>query len=370
MGPDAVVRFYALGSVSYLTGRARGVLIIESADTTQVESKPNVIAATQSAVVSVAIGSLSGTVSPRSIRLDDAHVRRLMSVDELQPIIVHRGSMCVIDGVHRVRAAQLLGQTHIAARFFDGSIADAFVVAVLSNTSHGLQLPYRDRVAAAQRILISFPGWSNRGVAVVTALSAKTVAKIRRTSEDIPLLNTRVGRDGRARPVDSTAGRRRAVEYLIANPQASLRAIAAAAGISLGTAHDVRARLGSDGEVSPAGGQASLTPPGRPLVGERDSEVVVTQAIGRSQGSVSEIPDPTATLSADPSLRMSESGRLLLRLLNGQTLFTARQDQIVSQLPSHVLPIVRVAAYQWIQVWQGFVTRLDIAIADTALHAS
>ncbi|WP_368858328.1 ParB/RepB/Spo0J family partition protein [Nocardia alni] len=69
----------------------------------------------------------------------------MATLDEtLPPIIVHRESWHVIDGVHRVRAAQLRGDSTILARLFDGGEADAFVLAVTSNTRHGLPLSSAD----------------------------------------------------------------------------------------------------------------------------------------------------------------------------------------------------------------------------------
>lgn len=92
--------------------------------------------------------------------------------------------MRIIDGAHRVRAAQLRGRSHIEARFFDGSAADAFVLAVESNISHGLALTLAERSAAAERILASHPHWSDRAIASSTGLSAHTVASLRRTAPD------------------------------------------------------------------------------------------------------------------------------------------------------------------------------------------
>ncbi|MQY27474.1 ParB/RepB/Spo0J family partition protein [Nocardia aurantia] len=302
----------------------------------------SVTVATRSGIESVPIGALLPADSPRSVEIDESHVHRLMSAGDLPPIIVHRATMRVIDGAHRVRAAALAGRTHIDVRYFEGTEAAAFVLAVRSNTGHGLQLSHRDRVAAARRIMRAFPVWSNRSVAVVTALSAKTVANIRRTSADIPQSNTRVGLDGRTRPVDSTGGRRRAAAYLEAHPRASLREIASAAGISIGTARDVRNRAG-------AAREAVLLVPEPPVVA-RPAE-------------------PLTLLHRDPALRHSETGRLLLRLLDNRMVLAGQGEQIIAQLPAHTLPIVTAAVRQCIETWQAFVDEVDPAARD-ALRAS
>jgi hypothetical protein len=76
-------------------------------------------------------------------------------------------------------------------------------------------------------------------------LAAKTVAAIRKSSsEEAPQSNARIGRDGRVRPLDSGVGRRRAADLLTQQPDASLRDVARAAGISPATVLDVRKRLG------------------------------------------------------------------------------------------------------------------------------
>ena len=71
--------------------------------------------------------------------------------------------MRVIDGTHRLRAALLRGVDVIDVLYFDGPDADAFVLAVELNHTHGLPLSRADRTAAAERIIGSHPDWSDRG---------------------------------------------------------------------------------------------------------------------------------------------------------------------------------------------------------------
>lgn len=80
--------------------------------------------------------------SPRVDGEDADHIRILAeNADNLPPILVHRESMMVIDGAHRLRVSELLGSDHIAARFFDGDQADARLLAVAANIAHGRPCP-------------------------------------------------------------------------------------------------------------------------------------------------------------------------------------------------------------------------------------
>jgi hypothetical protein len=70
-------------------------------------------------VMTVAIGSLRGADSPRLSGESLRHTRLLAHSDALlPPIIVHRETMRVIDGMHRVRAALLRGEQEIQVRFY------------------------------------------------------------------------------------------------------------------------------------------------------------------------------------------------------------------------------------------------------------
>src|SRR5436190_22914423 len=97
----------------------------------------------------IPIGSLLPADSPRleGERID--HVRALADATvDLPPILVHRPSMRVIDGMHRLRAAQLRGEETVEVQFFDGGEDLVFVAAVQANISHGLPLSLADRQAA------------------------------------------------------------------------------------------------------------------------------------------------------------------------------------------------------------------------------
>ncbi len=127
----------------------------------------------------------------------------------------------------------LRGQERIGVEFFEGSDADAFLRAVEVNVTHGRPLSLADRRAAAARIIASHPHLSTRAIARASGLSAKAVGALRRCSTDAEQqLDKRVGRDGRARPVNVMEGRWRAAQVMAENPNASLREIARLAGIS------------------------------------------------------------------------------------------------------------------------------------------
>lgn len=156
---------------------------------------------------------------------------------------------------------------------------------------------FADRVAAAEGILRSDPQSSDRGVAAATGLASGTVAAIRSRS-GTPAA-ARIGRDGRLRPVSCADGREAAGRYLARNPTATLRAVAQAAGISVSTARDVRARRRRGENLVPAGRRTGR-PPTRP-----------TPPV-RTQGARAVL----AVLRNDPSLRGGQTGRQFLRLLD------------------------------------------------------
>ncbi|MFD0884088.1 VWA domain-containing protein [Streptosporangium algeriense] len=120
----------------------------------------------------VPIADLADSDSPRLDGVNIEHAQGLAdSTAELPPILVHRPTMRVIDGMHRLCAAILRGRRTIAVRFFSGSEKDAFVLAVHANVAHGLPLSLADRTASAERVMGSHPEWSDRATATVTGLS-------------------------------------------------------------------------------------------------------------------------------------------------------------------------------------------------------
>ncbi|MEG8180038.1 ParB N-terminal domain-containing protein [Nocardia terpenica] len=177
--------------------------------------------------------------SPRTTGVNASHVMLAASAEPLPPIVVHRETMQVIDGLHRLHAARSRGEKTIAAVYFEGGFTEAFVLAVMLNAAYGLPLSLADRRAATLRILSSYPGWSNRSIATITGISPTMVAEIRKRSTGESTRSPRgISRNGVRR---STGQRRkRAAELFTANPNTSVRNVASAVGISTKTAMEVR----------------------------------------------------------------------------------------------------------------------------------
>jgi ParB-like chromosome segregation protein Spo0J len=184
-------------------------------------------------------------LSPRMETTDPIHVAALAEVlGDVPPILVQASTLRVIDGVHRVLAARSIGQATIRAVMFDGDETAAQIEAVHRNVAHGKPLTLAEREAAAAKFLELAPEWSDRRIATISGLSPKTVGRLReRATEDSAQVRARVGRDGRVRTVDASEVRRRVVEALRADPEASNRAIARRTRASQATVRDVRERL-------------------------------------------------------------------------------------------------------------------------------
>ncbi|MFB6891937.1 ParB/RepB/Spo0J family partition protein [Kitasatospora sp. NPDC056327] len=328
---------------------------------TEYAKRPSTVVAT------VAISALRPADSPRAGEVDPQHVRKLMTARGLPPIVAHRSTMRVIDGMHRLRAAELLGRSEIEVLFFEGTDAEAFVLAVQSNVRHGLQLSRGERSAAARRIMTSHPDWSDRAISVAAGLSVKTVAEIRqRATGDIPQLHTRIGLDGRVRPVDGTAGRRRAAAFIQAHPDASLRQIASAVGISTGTARNVRERLRQGESPVPAGRAGRPAAPDDAAGGAAPPSPLVPRQ--RRAGPDDGAPPPDGprgdallALRRDPSLRFTEAGRLVLRLLDNRALADAEGDRVIRGIPPYRRGTLAAAVRDCVAVWDRFARELELA---------
>src|SRR5215469_10359581 len=104
---------------------------------TQVEAEANGEAPRRE-VATIRVSSVLQGDSPRLAGEDKAHIARLAEAETpLPPILVDRRTMQVIDGMHRLMAASLTGRESIEVEFFDGSAADAFLLAVQANVTHG-----------------------------------------------------------------------------------------------------------------------------------------------------------------------------------------------------------------------------------------
>jgi hypothetical protein len=179
--------------------------------------------------------------------VDQAHVRTLMEVaDRWPPVLVHRSTLRVIDGVHRLYAARALGRRRLRCAYFDGDTSEAIIEGVRRNVEHGRPLTLRERKLAADRILRMRPYWSDRLIGETVGLSATTIGALRqkqRVFDGAPASQFRFGRDGKFRPHDPRELRRRIMQELAENPTASLREIASMTGGSPETVRSVRKEM-------------------------------------------------------------------------------------------------------------------------------
>lgn len=307
--------------------------------------------------VVLSISSLLIEDSPRRAGENDEHIKMLVESEErLPPIIVHGQSGRVIDGIHRVHAATIRGEDKIEARVYDGTDDDAFLLAVRMNIAHGLPLTRADRTTAATRIIQSHPQWSNRRIATATGLSAGTVGKLRwRSSTHNAQSTTRVGKDGRVRPANRSAGRLKVAELLAEKPTASIRAIANEAGVSPSTVHDVRQRVraGQDPTLQRQRAQGSSAKPRPP---EICPPLGTSEKPGPACGGVAAI---LADLKGDPSLRFNDAGRFLLRWLDRHRVEMAGPKKIAEMVPDHCAGSVAKLARGYARVWTELAAQLE-----------
>ncbi|WP_258045225.1 transcriptional regulator [Streptomyces sp. SM11] len=334
----------------------------------------------------VPIDELIPADSPRLNGIDRSHVQRLATVyASLPPVLVHRPTMRVVDGMHRISAALLKGLDTIEVTFFEGAEEQVFLRSVAANITNGLPLSVADRKTAAARILSSHPTLSDRAVAAHVGLDAKTVAGVRTCSAaGSPLLNVRTGTDGRVHPLDRTAERLHAAALLTQDPALPLRSVVEQTGLSLGTAHDVRRRLlrGEDPVPQSRQSASAMLDPGparqkpqtagapvRP--GVRPGRTVPSAVAG---GPPSVSPRSRAPLEAlrklsnDPSLRHSDQGRELMRWLHNRFVVDEAWRRRADAVPAHCVDSMAELAQHCSDAWRRFaeemVRRRHTATAD------
>jgi ParB-like nuclease domain len=257
-------------------------------------------------VVRSSIAPLRTDLGLRAEGIRSEHVATLAELREpLPPIVVHRDTMRIVDGLHRVRAAQARGESHILVCFIDGTDIDALVAAISLNRQHGLPLSRRDRRGAVERLLTARPQWSDRRIAALAGVDHKTVGSVRRRATgEIPHMATVVGIDGR-----------------------------------------VRARRGG-GPFGAAGGDRSGGPPEVPA---GSGEPVGSLTLPAPAGA----PSTMEALRADPSLCYTAVGRTLLRL-SSATLGLRDPDHLAAAAPPHrrtaLASVARLCADRWLRV--------------------
>lgn len=281
--------------------------------------------------------------SPRSCGTDPEHVKRLAEIETgLPPVIVRKGTLQVIDGAHRIEAAKLKGRKRILAIFFDGTDAEALILAIEANTRHGLPLSLSDRKRAAQQLLALMPDLSDRAIGAKTGLAPGTVRAVRtRSTAQDDQSAVRIGRDGRARPVNSTAARERIAGMLAEHPDASAVQIAEAAGASARLVRTVR------NELAVKSAARSAAPPGerpdRPRA-ETPPEPSVNSATLKAE-------DLIARLLSDPVVQVTPGGRHFVEWLRRHALGIDEIRSDLGWLPvecqADVLLIARQSACAW-----------------------
>ncbi|WP_458689681.1 hypothetical protein [Nocardia tengchongensis] len=239
------------------------------------------------------------------------HVAALSEVAAaLPPIVVHRSSMTVIDGAHRVRAAQCSGSQWIDAVYFDGDDGQALLLGVRLNTAHGRPLSAADRKAAAAQALTHYPDWSNRRLSMAIGLSERTIAAIRRRT--------------------------------------------AAAG---GETRTVTVPAAAPGEVH-CRAERVRTGPGRPASRRPDpaaDRAYPARALYK--------------LCSDPTLRRTESGRQLLALLAAIPADPEAWADLTANLPPHQAALIAELAAEQARNWAALArsaTRRPVAEEHTA----
>lgn len=214
--------------------------------------------------VLVRLDLLSVEYSPRQVPVDWEHVDALREVlDDLPAIVVDRRTMAVVDGIHRLEALRSSGRSAGKVRLFDGDEFETLALAVSANTSHGKPLSRAERSEAAQLLLACSPESSDRRIGQICGLSHSTVARLRQAAGMTPPA-TRVGRDGRRRPLHPEAARTKVEDAIVGDGDLSIREAARVAGVAPSTAQRVAKKLRSprltSGINSPKGAAPTLTP--------------------------------------------------------------------------------------------------------------
>lgn len=297
----------------------------------------------------------------RGAGTNPVHVKLLADAagsSELPPILIQQSNYRIVDGMHRIEAARLRGEKSIKARLVNCTDEDAFILAVKSNTLHGLPLSRSDRIFGAKCILSWHPDWSDRALGSLTGLSTKIIADLRRRSPDeIQQFSKRIGRDGKRHPLAAADGRRRAAEYMTARPDASLRQVAREVDVSLGTVQNVRARMRRGMDPTAVGQRSSpLQPVGVPVA--KDAPLPANAADSRDirhNSRHSSWAEISSKLKNDPSLRYTEGGRKFFRWMTVYAVHAGEWKEFTDAIPPH---------------WRKDVSAVVNEVRDELLHFS
>jgi ParB-like chromosome segregation protein Spo0J len=292
-------------------------------------------------VVRLELKTLKLGMSPRIGEQDLEHAQALAHVlDKCPPVLVESGSNIVVDGVHRILAARMMGRTEIAARYFVGSHQEALVEAVRANISHGKPLTLNERTSAARRILQMVAEWSDRRIAEACGLSAKTIAKLR--SEAGERATTRIGRDGRCRPVDPVLVRERIAARLREAPDARATDIARDLLTSPSTVRDVRRRL-VEGD-------------------HRSSSSSALNGCSELRQRLASVP--TAPLGQDQAIQTMSGGKDFGCWLDRSQIEAAHWERFIPEIPLSRLPELIDLATKREAEWRKFAAALEARIRE------
>jgi hypothetical protein len=303
------------------------------------------------AKVRIPIEMLRDADSPRLAGVDEGHVRTMAATGaELPPIVVHRATMKVIDGMHRLHVARLKDQDSVEIRYFDGTEWEAFLLAVELNMRHGLPLTLSDRKQSAMRILQGHPEWSDRAIGVRTGLSGKTVGALRRRyAEHIAQAPVRVGRDGRVRRLSPRRGRQRTAGMYPGELELPLNDVNRPAALAVASARDNRKAPVAWRQPPPAAEET-------PRTGKR------------GLCPLAPVVDPVKQLESlkrDPALKYSDDDREMIRWLDAR-IIRKTDPGLVLRAPAHqakkIADMARACAAQWTRI----AMRMDLLSDETS----
>lgn len=146
-------------------------------------------------------------------------------------------------------------------------------------------------------------------------------------------------------PLKATEGRLAASAATAARPDISLREIARTAGISGGTARDVRLRLLAGQDPLPAGRSGErFGQPNR----ARTARLPGRSAAGQDLSTLLE------ALRRDPRLRYSDPGRGLLRWLDARMIVVDQIPVALEGIPAHRVDNVAAITRECTRAWNVF----------------
>ncbi|HWN09744.1 MAG TPA: hypothetical protein VNO50_10835 [Pyrinomonadaceae bacterium] len=126
------------------------------------------------------------TIQVRAILREDIvaeYCERLQAGDAFPPIVAFVSndspSLLLADGWHRLLAFKMAGRREIHCDVRQGDKTEALKFALRANMSHGIRRTHEDKRKCVQLALSEFPEVSDRGIALMCAVSHPFVAKCR-----------------------------------------------------------------------------------------------------------------------------------------------------------------------------------------------